>query len=147
MQAQALSRTPYPSDVSDDEWALVRLAHGRPADPSAAVLDGRTLQSTLESGHRASYDGYKWKKGSKVHLAVDTLGNLLAVHITAGREQERAHVHNLAVGCLLLGKIVQLYASPQQLLDDGGLDEDTSGNLHKREGVRQSLRAGAPGIR
>jgi len=169
LQAQALSRKPYPSDVSDDEWAfvapyltlmrtdapqrthdlrevfnaarwlvktgapwrylpnhfppwpavyqqmqrwiaagvfeamvhdlraLVRVAQGRAAEPSAVVLDGRTLQATPESGHRASYDGHKRKKGSKVHLAVDTLGNLLAVHITTGREQERAQVGALAV--------------------------------------------------
>ncbi len=43
------------------------------------ALDGRTLQSTPESGARAGYDGYKRKKGSKVHAAVDTLGHLLAL--------------------------------------------------------------------
>lgn len=168
VQTQALSRKPYPSDVSDDEWAfvvpyltlmradapqrthdlrevfnatrwlvktgapwrylpnhfppwpavyqqmqrwiaagvfaamvhdlraLVRLAEGRPPEPSAVVLDGRLLQSTPESGHRASYDGHKRKKGSKVHVAVDTLGHLLAVHITAGKAQERAQVEVLA---------------------------------------------------
>jgi transposase len=34
--------------------------------------DSRTLQSSPESGHRAGYDGAKRRKGSKVHLAVDT---------------------------------------------------------------------------
>jgi len=47
------------------------------------VLDGRTMQSTPESGERAGYDGYKRKKGSKVHAAVDTLGHLLALKVTA----------------------------------------------------------------
>ena len=55
-------------------------------------FDGRTLQSTPESGFRAGYDGAKRKKGSKVHIAVDTLGHLLAVHITPANEQERAQV-------------------------------------------------------
>jgi transposase len=63
--------------------------------PSAAILDGRTLQSTPESGTRAGYDGYKRKKGSKAHIAVDTLGNLLAVVVTPANEQERAQVAEL----------------------------------------------------
>ncbi len=59
-------------------------------------MDGRTLQSTPESGSRASYDGYKRKKGSKIHLAVDTLGHLLAATLTPANEQERAQVGALA---------------------------------------------------
>ena len=51
---------------------------GRKPQPRAAILDSRTLQSTPESGARAGYDGHKRRKGSKVHLAVDTLGQLLA---------------------------------------------------------------------
>ena len=30
------------------------------------------------------------KKGSKVHAAVDTLGHLLALHVTPASEQDRA---------------------------------------------------------
>ena len=75
---------------------LLRWAAGRTADPSAVVLDGRTLQSSPESGHRAGYDGHKRKRGSKVHLAVDTLGHLLALHVTPASEQERAQVGLLA---------------------------------------------------
>ncbi|MEX3860495.1 transposase, partial [Paraburkholderia sp. BR10923] len=56
----------------------------------AVILDGRTLLSTCESGARAGYDGYKRKKGSKVHMAVDTLGQLLAVHVTPANELVRA---------------------------------------------------------
>ena len=41
-------------------------------------------------------DGAKRKKGSKVHVAVDTLGHLLAVHVTPADEQERAQVAQLA---------------------------------------------------
>ena len=36
------------------------------------------------------------KKGSKVHVAVDTLGNLLALTVTPANEQERAQVGELA---------------------------------------------------
>ncbi len=58
-------------------------------------MDGRTLQSSCESGPRAGYDGYKRRRGSKVHMAVDTLGHLLAVHVTPADEQERAQVRTL----------------------------------------------------
>jgi len=81
--------------IVHDLRMLLRLAQGRSADPSAVILDGRTLQSTPESGARAGYDGHKRRKGSKVHLAVDTLGHLLALHITPANEQERAQVGQL----------------------------------------------------
>jgi len=74
---------------------LQRVLLGRPATPTAIVLDGRTLQSTPESGHRAGYDGAKKRKGSKAHIAVDTLGHLLSVVITPANEQERAQVGDL----------------------------------------------------
>ena len=64
--------------------------------PIDAILDSRTLQSTPESGARAGYDGAKRRKGSKVHLAVDTLGHLLALCVTAADEQDRAQVSELA---------------------------------------------------
>jgi transposase len=54
------------------------------------------LQSSPESGARAGYDGAKRRQGSKVHLAVDTLGHLLALHVTAADEQDRAQVSQLA---------------------------------------------------
>ena len=75
---------------------LVRLLQERNPRPTAAIFDGRTLQSSPESGARAGYDGYKRKKGSKVHVAVDTLGNLLALLVTSANEQERAQVGELA---------------------------------------------------
>ena len=74
---------------------LQRMLLSRPATPTAVVLDGRTLQSTPESGHRAGYDGAKKRKGSKAHIAVDTLGHLLSVVITPANEQERTQVGEL----------------------------------------------------
>jgi transposase len=82
--------------VVHDLRAILRFAAGRNPDPTAAIFDGRTLQSTTESGGRAGYDGYKRRRGSKVHMAVDTLGNLLALHVTPANEQERDQVAVLA---------------------------------------------------
>ena len=81
--------------VAHDLRVLARAVEGRRDEPSAVVLDGRTLQSTPESGARAGYDGAKRKKGSKVHMAVDTLGHLLALKVTPADEQERAQVAEL----------------------------------------------------
>lgn len=169
MQAPAPTRKPYPSDVSDEEWAfvapyltlcredarqrkydlrevfnalrwmvktgtqwrympnhfppweavyqqtqrwiaagvfaalvhdlrvLLRLGDERAPDPTAVIMDARTLQSTPESGARAGYDGHKRKKGSKLHMVVDTLGHLLTLKVTPASEQERAQVEELAV--------------------------------------------------
>jgi transposase len=82
--------------IVSDLRAILRLAQGRNEEPSAAIFDSRTLQSSPESGHRAGYDGAKRRKGSKVHVAVDTLGHLLALHITPANEQDREQVGVLA---------------------------------------------------
>jgi transposase len=79
-----------------DLRAVLRIADGRQEGPTAAIFDSRTLQSTPESGGRAGYDGAKRRKGNKVHLAVDTLGHLLALCVTAADEQDRAQVAELA---------------------------------------------------
>ncbi len=78
-----------------DMRSIIRAAQGRQGQPSAVILDGRTLQSSCESGPRAGYDGYKRRKGSKVHMAVDTLGHLIALTVTPADEQERAQVDAL----------------------------------------------------
>jgi transposase len=82
--------------IVHDLQVLVRAISGRSAQPSAAIVDSRTLRSSPESGHRAGYDGHKRTRGSKVHAAVDTLGTLLALHVTPANEQERAQVETLA---------------------------------------------------
>jgi transposase len=82
--------------ITHDLRAVLRIAEGRQEMPTAAIFDSRTLQSTRESGARAGYDGAKRRKGNKVHLAVDTLGHLLALCVTAADEQDRAQVCELA---------------------------------------------------
>jgi transposase len=82
--------------IVDDLRRLIRLAEGRDEEPSAAIIDARTLQSTPESGQRAGYDGHKKKRGSKVHMVVDTLGELLTLRVTPANVQERAQVADLA---------------------------------------------------
>ena len=82
--------------LASDLRMLLRELAGRSQQPTAAVFDSRTLQSSPESGARAGYDGAKRRKGSKVHMAVDTLGHLLALFVTPANEQDRAQVAQLA---------------------------------------------------
>jgi transposase len=76
--------------IVDDLQELLRVTTGRNEQPPAVIIDSRTLQSILESGRRGGYDGGKRKKGSKVHIAVDTLGHLLGLVVTPANEQDRA---------------------------------------------------------
>src|SRR6185436_9339182 len=95
-QAQRWLKAGVFEAIVHDLRQLLRLAEGRNEQPTAAIFDSRTLQSSPESGGRAGYDGAKRRKGSKMHRAVDTLGNLLALCVTAADEQDRAQVAELA---------------------------------------------------
>ncbi len=79
-----------------DLRVLLRWSAGRADQPTAIIIDSATRQSTPESGHRAGYDGYKKRNGSKIHAAVDTLGEALAVLVTPANASERKQIKALA---------------------------------------------------
>jgi len=83
-------------NAGEDRRNMLRLGAGRRAQPSAAILDSQMLHSFPESGEQAGYDGTRRKKGSKLHLAVDTLGHLLALQIMPARADDRVEVGRLA---------------------------------------------------
>jgi transposase len=95
-QAQCWLRAGCFEMLVQDLRAVLRLAQGRTEEPSAAVLDSRTLRSTPESGGRAAWNGHKCVRGSKLHLAVDTLRHLLALHVTPANTDARSVVSTLA---------------------------------------------------
>ncbi|ABY28954.1 hypothetical protein Mext_0539 [Methylorubrum extorquens PA1] len=68
------------------------MAAKREPEPSAVILDSRTLRSSPESGERAGYDGAKRKRGANMHLAVDTPGHVVALHVTLADVDDRAEV-------------------------------------------------------
>ena len=61
-QAQRWMRAGCFEAMAQDLRKVLRLLAGRHTEPSAVILDGRTLQSTPESGARAGYDGHKRKR-------------------------------------------------------------------------------------
>lgn len=110
---------------------LLRICADRSPEPSAAIFDGRVMQSTPESGARAGYDGHKRKKGSKVHMAVDTLGHLLALRVTAANEQERAQVSALAADVqAATGQSVELAYVDQGYTGEQAEDDAEEHGIH-----------------
>jgi transposase len=110
--------------IVHDLRAVLRFADGRDPEPTAVILDSRTLQSTPESGPRSGYDGYKRRRGSKVHAAVDTLGHLLALHVTPADEQDRDQVAALAEAVQqVTGESVEL-----AYVDQGYTGDDPEGD-------------------
>ena len=86
----------YPSDLSQEEWDFVapyRTLMKEDAPQREHSL--REVFNALRWLARAGYDGYKRRKGSKVHMAVDTLGHLIELTVTPANEQERSQVKAL----------------------------------------------------
>lgn len=99
---------------------LLRGIQRRKGQPTAAIFDSRTLQSTPESGGHGGYDGAKRRKGSKVHVAVDTLGHLLTLLVTPANEQDRAQVGELAQAVQeVTGQAVEIAFVDQGYTGDG----------------------------
>jgi putative transposase len=62
----------------------------RQATPSAASVDSQTVKSAGQPATDTGYDGAKKITGRKRHLAVDTLGLLLAVVVTSAAVDDAA---------------------------------------------------------
>ena len=76
--------------MHDDLRDRVRAAAGRTAAPTAAVIDSQSVKGSEMIGRaRRGYDAGKKINGTKRHLAVDVLGLLLTVLVTAASVQDR----------------------------------------------------------
>jgi transposase len=76
--------------MHDDLRARIRLAAGRKAAPTAAIIDSQSVKgSEMIARTRRGYDAGKKINGTKRHIAVDALGLLLTVLVTAASVQDR----------------------------------------------------------
>lgn len=91
----------------------LRLAQGRKAKPSAAILDSQTVKST-ECNETRGYDAGKKINGAKRHLVVDTLGLVLLVTVTTANIQDRDAAKDV------LKALFSTFASIQLVWADSG---------------------------
>lgn len=69
--------------------AQVRRQEGRAPEPTAMIIDARTVPTSSNVAEAdQGYDAGKRTKGRKQHIAIDTLGLLLAVVVTAASVQD-----------------------------------------------------------
>ena len=93
----------------------VRAAAGRSAQPSAAILDAQSVKTSSNVAESAQgIDAGKRIKGRKRHIAIDTLGLLLVVLVTA------ASVHDTVGGRDLVKQLAAGFPTVSKAWVDSG---------------------------
>jgi transposase len=117
--------------ICDRLRTLVRESEGRDPEPSAGVVDARSVQgaATVTSGTRG-YDAGKKVSGRKTFGIVDTLGLLLAVVVVAASTSDNAG--GIDVVDLVAGKLGRF----QLLWADGGFKRTFADHCRSRHRIK-----------
>lgn len=109
------SQRGMPERLVDRLRGRIRVACGRKETPTAAVIDSQSVRAAETVGATAcGYDSGKKVKGQKRHIAVDTLGLLLTVLVTAASVQDRDGAHPL------LARLATKFSTISLVWADGG---------------------------
>ena len=92
--------------LNDDLRRKVRLGFEKSDEPSAAIIDSQSVKTTEIGGEDIGFDANKKVTGRKRHIAVDTLGLLLMVAVTAASLQDASSAE--VIGPRMRGKFPQL---------------------------------------
>ena len=103
--------------MNDDLAKMVRVKAGRDPNPSMLLVDSQSVKSTESTGTRA-FDGGKRIKGTKRHFAVDTMGLIHGLYVTAANVDDRIGAEEMLSG--LRGALPRL----TKVLADGGYRGD-----------------------
>jgi transposase len=81
---------PATAAMHDELRELCRVAGGRSPEPTAAVIDSQSVKAAEEVARTSrGFDAGKKINGRKRHIAVDVMGLLLVIVVTAASVQDR----------------------------------------------------------